>query len=195
MHRVAPTTANGQRAPAFDTDQWQEAREVTNKRSGAALSTYLRGSWLVGRAALQVCQDAGEGVDLSIQTGASLLQRLLRSFNLSANITHTHTRTQWANETKTVRTDHFSRPPSWSNLLRRRLRLLGSRFTLTSNSVLEASWREISRGVLCERRLFKNTLHYSPPASRCTWSYSISCFMHYSSQHIRQHFKQKGSII
>lgn len=50
------------------------------------LLSYLGGPWLVGRAALQVCQDAGEGVDLSIQTGASLLQRLLRSFHLSANM-------------------------------------------------------------------------------------------------------------
>lgn len=50
------------------------------------LLSYLGGPWLVGRAALQVCQDAGEGVDLGIQTGASLLQRLLRSFHLSANM-------------------------------------------------------------------------------------------------------------
>ena len=50
--------------------------------------SYLWDPGLVGRAALQVFQDAGEGVDLGVQTGASLLQGLLWCFHLGANITH-----------------------------------------------------------------------------------------------------------
>ncbi len=77
--------------------------------------SYLRAPWLVGRAALQVCQDTGEGVDLSIQTGASLLQRLLWSFHLKADITKRCAK-QWVKSQKTAHNDsylgHFVRPHS-----------------------------------------------------------------------------------
>lgn len=50
------------------------------------VGSYLSDPGLVGRAALQVCQDAGEGVDLRVQAGASLLQGLLWSFPLWADM-------------------------------------------------------------------------------------------------------------
>lgn len=53
----------------------------------ACVGTYLGGARLVGRAALQVGQDAGEGVDLSVQAGAPLLQGLPRAADLPANVT------------------------------------------------------------------------------------------------------------
>lgn len=46
------------------------------------MARYLRAAGLVGGAALQVGQDAGEGVDLGVQTGASLLQGFLRPLHL-----------------------------------------------------------------------------------------------------------------
>lgn len=52
-------------------------------------TSYLCTPGLVGRAALQVRQDTGEGVDLGIQTGAPLLQGFLWFFHLWANIEYT----------------------------------------------------------------------------------------------------------
>lgn len=61
---------------------------------------YLRAARLVWRAALQVSQDAGQGVDLGVQAGATFLQGLLRSFHLDRTHTHAHTHTERKGESE-----------------------------------------------------------------------------------------------
>lgn len=98
-------TRRGRETPAIKWKQWSKEVQqfmFKNVKNFCVLSTaahkhtqfwwrsadllYLCAPGLVGWAALQVFQDAGEWVDLCIQTGAPLFQSLLRSFNLEESI-------------------------------------------------------------------------------------------------------------
>lgn len=58
-------------------------------------STYLWGSRFVGRAALQISQDAGQGIDLGIQTGPPFLQGLASRISLIKTYTLKFTKPPW----------------------------------------------------------------------------------------------------
>lgn len=51
-------------------------------RTNGVESTHLWGPRLIGRAALQISQDAGQGIDLGIQTGPPFLQGLASRISL-----------------------------------------------------------------------------------------------------------------